>query len=101
MRLKKSAFLMVALQILRQKFYKNTEKSSLYTQSILIFIHKTPVVESHPITREIRDLLWPWSSSTGNMVYFYMSSSLIYTPKLHRRSSGAKSENNLKGYVAF
>ena len=37
--------LKVALQILRRKFYKYTEKSSLYPQSLLILIHKTPVVE--------------------------------------------------------
>ena len=29
-----------ALHILRRKFYKNTEKLSLYSQSLLIFIHK-------------------------------------------------------------
>ena len=57
------------------KNYKITEKSSLYPQSLLFFIHKTPVVESHPTTSEIRDLLRP----TGNTVYFYMSTSLIYT----------------------
>ena len=45
-------FLKVALQILGQKFYRNTKKSSLYSQSLLIFIPKTPVVESHPTTRE-------------------------------------------------
>ena len=32
-----SPLLKVALQILGQKFYKNTEKSSLYSQSLLIF----------------------------------------------------------------
>ena len=46
--------LKVALQIVGRKFYKNTKKSSLYPQSPLIFIHKTPVDESHPITREIK-----------------------------------------------
>ena len=51
--------LKVALQILGQKFHKNTEKSSLYSQSLLIFIYKTPVVESHPTIREISDLLRP------------------------------------------
>ena len=34
--------------------------------SLLFFIHKTPVVESHPTTSEIRDLLRP----TGNTIYF-------------------------------
>ena len=40
------------------KFYKNTKKTSLYSQSLAIFIHKTSVdlVESHPISREIRHL---------------------------------------------
>ena len=28
--------------------------SSLYSQSLLIFIHRTPVVERHSITRQIR-----------------------------------------------
>ena len=46
--------LKVALQILGRKFYKNTKKSSLYSQSLLIFIHRTPVVERHPRAREIR-----------------------------------------------
>ena len=77
--------LKVALQILGQNFYKNTKKTSLYSQSLLIFIHRTPVGESHPITRENRDLLWPMSTPTRNTVYFYMSSSFIYTMKLHRR----------------
>ena len=71
---------------LGMKFYKNTEKSSLYSQSLLIFIHKTPVVESHPTTREIRDLLWARSTPMGNTVYFYMSTLLIYILKIHRRS---------------
>ena len=35
----------MALLIVGQKFYKNTKKSSLYSQNLLIFIHKTPVVE--------------------------------------------------------
>ena len=74
----------VARQILGRKFYKNTNKSSLYSQSLLIFIHRTPVVERHPIKREIRDLLRPMWTLRGNMVYLYMSS--IYILKIYRRS---------------
>ena len=77
--------LKVALQILGRKFYENTEKSFLNSRSLLILIHKTPVVKSHPTTREIRDLLWPRSTPTGNTVYFYMSSSLIYILEIHKR----------------
>ena len=47
-------FLKVVLQILVRKLYKNAKKSSLYSQSLLIFIHRIPVVERHPITREIK-----------------------------------------------
>ena len=61
--------LKVALQTLEQKFYKNTKKSSLYSQSLLSFIHKTPVVECHQTTREIRKLLWPRSTLMGNTVF--------------------------------
>ena len=32
---------------------KNTKKYSLYSQSLLIVIYKTPVFESHPTTGEI------------------------------------------------
>ena len=39
--------LKMALQILGRKFNKNSKKSSLFSESLLIFIYKTPVVESH------------------------------------------------------
>ena len=81
-----SELLKVALQILGRKFYKNTKKSSFYSQSLLIFIHRTPLVERRPIKREIRDLLRPRSTPMGNTVYFYMSRTFIYTLKIHRRS---------------
>ena len=84
--MKYEMLLKVALQILGQKFYKNIRKSSLYSHSLLIFIHRTPVFERHPITREIRDLPWPRSTPMGNSVYFYMSSLLNYTLKKHRQS---------------
>ena len=78
--------LKVACQILGRKFYKTTKKSFLYSISLLTFIHRAPVIERHPITREIRDLLQPRLTPTGNTVYFYISSSFIYTLKIHRRS---------------
>ena len=37
--------LKVALQILEENFTKILKKLSLHSQSLLIFIHKTPVVE--------------------------------------------------------
>ena len=70
---------------LRTKILQKYLKLSLYSQSLLIFIHKIPVHESHPTTREIRDLLWPNSTPTGNTVYFYMSSWLIYILKKKHR----------------
>ena len=78
--------LKVALQILGRKFYKNTKKSTLYSQSFLIFIHKTPVVENQPTTGENRELLRPALTPTGIMVYFYMSSSLIYILEIHTKT---------------
>ena len=61
------------------------KKSSFYSQSILIIIHKSTVVESHPTTGENRKLLRPRSTPAGITVYFYMSSSLIYILEIHRR----------------
>ena len=78
--------LKVALQIMGRKCYKNTKKPSLLSQSLLIFIHKNSIVESHPTTREIRDLLRPRSTPAGNTVYFYLSSSHIYILEIHKRS---------------
>ena len=92
--MEESYHLKVALQILGRKIYKNTKKTSLYSQSLLSFIHKTPVVESHP-TSEIRDLLWPRLTSTGNTVYFYMSSSLIYILKIDRQASNKASNKDI------
>ena len=51
-------------------FTKILKKLSKYSQSLLIFLHKTPLVENNLKTREIRDLLQPRSTPTGNMVYF-------------------------------
>ena len=82
----KSKHLKVALLILGRKFYKNTKNSFLYSKSLLIFFHKTPVVENHPTTREVRELLRPRSTQTGITVYFYMSSSLIYKLEIYRQS---------------
>ena len=65
-----------------QKFLK---KSSLYSESLLIFIHKTSVVENHPTTGETRESPYPTSTATGITVYFYMSNSLIYILQIHRR----------------
>ena len=56
----------------------------MYYQSLLVFILKTPVVENHLTTREIRDLLRPRLTPMGITVYFYASSSLIYIPEIHR-----------------
>ena len=78
--------LKVALQIMGRKFYKSTIKASLYSQSLLIFTHKTPAAESHPTTRQIRDLLWPRLTPMGITDYLYLSSALIYRLKIHRRS---------------
>ena len=50
---------------------KKTKKSSLYSQSLLIFIHETPVVESHQTTREIRELLRPRLTRTEVTVFFF------------------------------
>ena len=44
---------------LGRKFYKNAKKSSLYYQSLFIFIHETPVVENHPTKWDIRDYYSP------------------------------------------
>ena len=46
-----------------QKYLK---KSPLYSQSLLIFIHKTPVVENHPTTRENKTITTAQVDTDGN-----------------------------------
>ena len=65
MAIEKVQTLKVALQILGRKFYKNTKKSSLYFQSLLIFIHRTLVVKRHPITREIKRFTMAHADTNG------------------------------------
>ena len=56
------------------KILQNTKKSSVYSQSLLIFIYRAPVVERRPITREIRN----WLTPTRNTVYFYIHEQLVH-----------------------
>ena len=53
-----------------QKFYKNTKKSSLYCQNLLIFIRKTAVVENNPTTREIKRITTAQVNTDGNHSLF-------------------------------
>ena len=90
--------LKVALQILGRKFYKNTKKSSLYSQSLLIFIHKILVVEKHPTKWEIRDLLLPRSTPTGIMVYFfYEKLAHLHTANTQKKVSNIACNEDIMG----
>ena len=48
------------------KILQNTKKSSLYSQGLLIFIHRTLVVERHLMTREISSAVG-WSDIFVNI----------------------------------
>ena len=78
---------------LGEKKYKNAKKSSVYSQNVLNFIHKTPVVQSYLTTREIKDLLPSRSTLTGNTVYFYMRSPLIYKLKIQTQLQTYEASN--------
>ena len=69
----------VALQILGRTFYKDTKNASLYSQSLLIFIHKAPVVENHPTTREIRELHLAQVDTNGNHGIFFTLAARTFT----------------------
>ena len=71
---------------LGRKLYKNTKNSSLHSQSLLFFIHKTPVVESHPKKVKLEIYYGPGRHRRETRSIFYISSSLIYILKIHRRS---------------
>ena len=54
------------LQIMGRTFYKNTKKTSLYSQRILIFIHKTPVVKNHLTNRRNKRITTTQVNTDGN-----------------------------------
>ena len=79
--------LKVALQILGRKFYKNTEKSSLYSQSLLIFVHKTAVVETHPTTKEIKRFTTVQVDTDGKHgLFLHEQLAHLHVLEIHRRS---------------
>ena len=49
---------------LKRTFNKNTKQSSVYPQSLIISIHKTPVVENYLTTGDIREFLQTRSTPT-------------------------------------
>ena len=79
----------MALQIFGRKLYKNTKKSSLYPQSLSIFIHKTPVVENHPTTGEITEITTAQVDTDGNHSLF-LHEQLVY---LHTGNKQKKVSN--------
>ena len=89
----------MAPQILEQKFYKNAKNSSLYSQSFLIFIHKTPVVESHLTTGEIRELLWPRLTQTG--IFLHEQLAYLQTNTLKKVSNIASDEDIMENNYMF
>ena len=68
------------------------QKSSLYSQSLLIFIHKIPVVETIR-QQENLEIYYGPGRHRQETVYFYMSSSLIYILEIHKASNIAYDED--------
>ena len=70
----------VALQIVGLKFYKNAKKSSIYSQSLLICVHKTPVVENHLTTWEINEIYYSpgWHHGETCFIFRWSISSFTY-----------------------
>ena len=76
----------------------------MYSQSLLIFIHKTTPVENHLTTRETRDLLRPRSTPTGNPVFFTWAASLFTYWKYTDEASNIASDednNNMENNCMF
>ena len=64
------SILITSLQIFGRKFYKNTKNNLCTPKAFLIFIHKTPVVENHVTTREIRRVVLAQVDTYGNHCLF-------------------------------
>ena len=86
----------MALQNLGRKFYKHTKKSFLYSQSLLIFIHKTQVVEKHPTTGEIRELLLTRSTLMGNhSLFLHEQLTHLHTGNTRKKVSKIASDEDI------
>ena len=62
--------LKVALQILGRKFYKNTKELSLYSQSLLMFIHTIEVVETIQQQEKLENYYGPGRHRQGSLSIF-------------------------------
>ena len=86
----------MAFQILGQKFHKITKKSSLYSQSLLIFIHKTTVFKNHSTTGEIRELLRPRLTPTKISLFLHELLAHLHTGNTQKKVSNTASDKDIK-----
>ena len=87
--------LKVALQILKRKIFKNTKKSPLCSQSLLIFIQRTLIVENNPKTREIRELLRPRSNHGNHGLFCMKQLAHLHTGNKQEKVSNIASDDDI------
>ena len=86
----------MALQIFGRKLYKNIKKNILLLPSLIIFIHKTPVIENNLTTGEIRELLKPRSTPDGNHnLFLHEQLAHLHTGNTQKKVSNIASDENI------
>ena len=86
----------MALQIFGRKLYKNIKKNILLLPSLIIFIHKTPVIENDPTTGEIRELLQPRLTPMGITIFFvHEQLAHLHTGNTQKKVSNIASDENI------
>ena len=91
------SFLKVAFHTLRRKFTKILKKSSLYAESLLIFIHETPVVENRQLEK-----LENYYGARQHIPFLHEQFAHLHTGNTLKKSSNiAADENIIKNNYIF
>ena len=81
---------------LDENFTKIKKKNILLLPSLIIFIHKTPVIENHQTTGEIRELLQLRSTLDGNHnLFLHEQLAHLHTGNTQKKVSNIASDENI------
>ena len=81
---------------LGKKILQNTKKLSIYSKSLLIFIHKTPLVEHHPTNGEIKRITTTQIDTNGiHDLFVHAQLAHLHTGNTQKKVSDIASDEDV------